>query len=100
MSQNVFAVKDQAELNSLIHRPNADCAGDCDWCSKFHRASRPVNDVAKNGVVITLTANEEVIAANGYFRVWCEECSDGENDTFWECADWAERHAKRRHGAN
>lgn len=96
MSQNIFAIANQEELSSLIHRPNDNCPGDCEWCSKFHKA---VKAVAATSVTITLTMNTEVIVPKGHYNVWCDTCSDGENNTFYESCDWAERHAKRRHGA-
>lgn len=99
MTQNMFAVETQAELNSLIHRPQDDCPGDCDWCRKFHRAAKVANAfTTENELSISLTENEKPIAVtNGYYQVWCNVCSDGENSTFWECCDWAENHAKGRH---
>lgn len=101
MTQNLFAIENQAELNSLIHRSKDDCAGDCEWCSKFHKAAKLAKTLSTaNNVTLTLTVNEETIVINGHYNVWCEECSDGENNTFWESADWAERHAKHRHGVN
>lgn len=96
MTQNIFAVESQAELNTVIHRPEDNCTGDCDWCSKFHKAVKAVTITNAN---ITLTLNEEVIVPKGHYNVWCDKCSDGENNTFYECCDWAERHAKGRHGA-
>jgi hypothetical protein len=101
MTQNLFAIENQTELNATIHRPQDICSGNCEWCSKFHKAMKLVKTVAaENNVVITLTANKETKVINGHYNVWCEECSDGENNTFWESCDWAERHAKRRHGAS
>lgn len=95
MTQNLFTIKSQAELNAVIHRPEDNCTGDCEWCFKFHKASKtlPENNI------ISLTMNAEVIVPKGFYNVWCEKCSDGENNTFYECCDWAERHAKGRHGA-
>jgi hypothetical protein len=101
MTQNLFTIENQTELNSLIHRPQDNCAGDCDWCAKFHKAMKLTKAAAtENNIVITLTVNAEKVGSNGHFNVWCEECSDGENNTFWECCDWAENHTKRRHNVS
>lgn len=101
MTQNLFAIENQTELNAIIHRPKDNCVGDCEWCKKFHKAMKLTETLAtENNIVITLTVNEKVIVPKGHFNVWCETCSDGENNTFWESADWAERHAKRRHSVN
>lgn len=100
MAQNVFTVEKQQELNSLIHRPQDDCAGDCEWCKKFHKAVKAVKVAEEKGFTLTLTENDPVVVSNGHYNVWCNECSDGENNTFWESCDWAERHAKGRHGVS
>jgi hypothetical protein len=100
MTQNAFAIQSQDELNSLIHRPTDDCAGDCEWCAKFHKTAEAVKALAENNVIITLTQNPAVIVPKGYYNVWCETCADGENNTFYESCDWAERHTQRRHGSS
>lgn len=97
MTQNVFAIETQAALNSLIHRPEDICTGDCEWCAKFHKAATAVNAVKENNVIITLAVNKDVVVPKGYYNVWCEKCCDGENNTFYETCDWAERHATSRH---
>jgi hypothetical protein len=99
MTQNLFTVEKQEELNAVIHRPKDNCTGDCEWCAKFHKANKLIKALTEKSIHISLTANEEVIVPKGYYNVWCAECSDGENNTFYECCDWAERHAKGRHGA-
>lgn len=98
MTQNIFAIEDQEALSNLIHHPNTNCPGDCPTCSKFHKATKFAHTAAMEmNIVLTLTENEKPVDTYGYFQVWCAECSDGENNTFWECCDWAERHATRRH---
>lgn len=99
MTTNIFTVETQEELTAILHRPKTVCEGDCDWCSKFHRAAKPVKALAnEKGIIITLFRNKEVRVSRGYFHAWCEECSDGVNHSFWEAADWAQRHAVQRHG--
>jgi hypothetical protein len=100
MTQNIFAIENQESLNSLIHRPADNCPGDCEWCAKFHKAAKAVSAIKENNVIITLTANENVVVPKGYYNVWCEKCCDGENNTFYESCDWAQRHASGRHGSS
>lgn len=98
MAQNIFSVKDQTELNSIIHISEDSCTGvGCEWCSKFYKASGPVKTAAENGANITVSQNEKPVEVKGWYFVWCDSCSDGENTNFWDACDWAERHANSRH---
>lgn len=99
MAQNLFSIKDQSELNSIIHRSKTACDGgkDCDWCSKFHRTSELVETVTAKGSTITLTKNEKVVGTKGRYLAWCESCSDGEHASFWDACDWAKHHIAKRH---
>lgn len=98
MTQNIFAAKDQTELNSIIHSSKDSCTGvGCDYCSKFYRASAPVKVASENGVNITVSLNEKPVGVSGWYLAWCESCSDGEHTNFWDACDWAERHAIKRH---
>lgn len=98
MAQNIFSVKDQSELNSLIHLSEDSCTSvGCEWCSKFYKASAPVKTASENGATITVTQNEKAVGVKGWYFAWCESCSDGEHSDFWDACDWAERHATKRH---
>lgn len=92
MAQNLFSIKDQSELNGAIHRTEDNCTGDCEWCSKFHKT---VAIIA--GADMTLESNVVPVGSKGHFLVWCNACSDGVNDTFWEACHWASQHSLKRH---
>lgn len=97
MVQNIFTLANTPAINVIIHGDEADCVGHCDFCSKFNRAAAKVSTVEAKNLHITLTHNEEIVGAYGRFHTWCEECSDGVNDTFWESCDWVEEHVTRKH---
>lgn len=97
MSENIFTVKDQDTLNSIIHRPQDTCDGTCEYCSKFHRAGARVAVAQDKGITITLTENTEPVERTGYFLIWCEECATGEHAGFWDACHWGQRHAESRH---
>lgn len=96
MTQNLFVIKTQNELSSTIHDSDK-CPGNCDSCIKFHKAVTAMASLAEGTIV--LTENKAPIGGpKGYFQSWCNDCSDGVNNTFYEACDWADSHAKRRHG--
>lgn len=102
MTVNIFAIESQNALDEIIHRRSGNsCAGakfGCESCEQFQKASAHVHELAlTRGVITTLTQLENPVLVNRYYQVWCEECCDGANDTFFEAAWWARFRAKDKH---
>lgn len=101
MSNNIFTVSSQEELNTFLNHYTPGCKGHCDHCPEFRKASQAVHALAiEQGVTMTLTLNGEPASDYGMYQVWCESCQDGANDSFLECTDWARYHVSRKHGIN